>query len=377
MAKESELIGVAEDASRLRARWNTSKGRALRGEILSLIKKRESSWPDLLKELPGSDETNSLDDLRGINLEGQDLAECDLSFTDLSHAIFRGCNLRALSLQGSNLSWADFSASSLAAADMLQVTASYTRFDHANLSAAVMMSSSFAFASFYSANLRSAILDRSDFKSANLAESDLRDIESNETLISKPKNKSITTSTSDHALLESLLSANAIHTRKNLDYWETFRDCAQKVNASVNVLTKVWGHEKRRSQYFDYTFIKLASALLHTSSHATNKTEVLTITAASAVRELNDWYLQRNSSKKHFDPWTVFFENNSRIDIQKDLKRLRNVNMKVARQYFADHMSLRDIAAEDGLSTYKVSGEIREFKDRFEEIMEEREQASG
>lgn len=51
--------------------------------------------------------------------------------------------------------------------------------------------------------------------------------------------------------------------------------------------------------------------------------------------------------------------------------------MKVARQYFADHMSLRDIAAEDGLSTYKVSGEIREFKERFEELMEEREQANG
>lgn len=124
---------------------------------------------------------------------------------------------------------------------MLQVTASYARFDHANLSAAVMMSSSFAFASFYSANLRSAILDRSDFKNANLAESDLRDIESNETLISKPKNNSNTTSTSDHALLENLLSASAFYTRKDPDYWEKFRDCAQKVNSSVNVLTKVWG----------------------------------------------------------------------------------------------------------------------------------------
>lgn len=70
----------------------------------------------------------------------------------------------------------------------------------------------------------------------------------------------------------------------------------------------------------------------------------------------------------------LYFLKNNRIG---HLKSLRDSNMKVARQYFADHMSLRDTAAEYSLPTYKISGEIRAFKDRFEEIMEGKNKQVG
>ena len=51
--------------------------------------------------------------LRGVRLDGLDLANLSFDDCDLSSASLRGCNLRATSFEGANLTFADFSGSDM------------------------------------------------------------------------------------------------------------------------------------------------------------------------------------------------------------------------------------------------------------------------
>ena len=90
----------------LRKRW---EGREkIVSRILELLRKRDDSWPSLIKEIQFTDEVPNGRDLRGVFFKGQDLRlvafkDADLRYSDLCGSDLRGADFETADLRGAQL----------------------------------------------------------------------------------------------------------------------------------------------------------------------------------------------------------------------------------------------------------------------------------
>lgn len=171
------------EISEIRDRWKTTEGIRIKRELLDLLRAGSWDWPDLLVDLPKisipAPRPNFLDDLRGLELQGEMLDGVSLSHSDLSYSIFEACSLKKTSFQGGRLSWANLRKSQVQQADLLQVAADHAVFDDCSLVGAMMLSGDYRNGSFLRADLRRCILNGCRFGGANLAGADFRGAEAN------------------------------------------------------------------------------------------------------------------------------------------------------------------------------------------------------
>jgi hypothetical protein len=85
----------------LRKRW---EGREIIvSHILKLLRKRDNSWPSLIKDIPFVGEVPNGRDLRGLSLAGLDLRSILFKYTDLRYADLRGSDLRGTDFETADL----------------------------------------------------------------------------------------------------------------------------------------------------------------------------------------------------------------------------------------------------------------------------------
>jgi Pentapeptide repeats (9 copies) len=101
----------------LRMRWKTDVGRLHLANLLIAWQAKSIDWPTELPPGYWGESASQLDDLRGLEIYGEELCDLDLSFTDLTQASFINCNLTGTSFQGSNLDSVNFSGSNLTSVD--------------------------------------------------------------------------------------------------------------------------------------------------------------------------------------------------------------------------------------------------------------------
>ncbi|MBI6885069.1 pentapeptide repeat-containing protein [Pseudomonas putida] len=166
------LVLTRSEISEIRDRWKTTEGIRIKRELLDLLRAGSWDWPDLLIDLPKisipASQPNFLDDLRGLELQGEMLDGVSMSHSDLSYSIFEACSLKKASFQGGRLSWANLRQSQMQHADLLQVAADHAVFDGCNLAGAMMLSGDYRNGSFKKADLRRSIMNGCRLMGADL-----------------------------------------------------------------------------------------------------------------------------------------------------------------------------------------------------------------
>lgn len=170
-----------EEIHALQARWTTPEGERVRLRLINALRLKTNDWPEYLKDLPAvsvpAPYPAVLEDLRGLNLEGEDLREFSLCFVDLSYARLNQCSASKIRLQGSLLTGADFSNSDLRWADLLQVVAHNANFEGSNLNNSMMMVGEFCASSFKNASLAGSVLNNAKLNEADLTGVHVGDVE--------------------------------------------------------------------------------------------------------------------------------------------------------------------------------------------------------
>lgn len=167
----------------LAIRWETPKGRELKAKIVADVKhNRGEGLPQILEGFLYVNEVPGGRDLRGITLEGEDLAEgtfgkCDMSWSSLARsnlqrADLRGATLKRADLTDANLSMARFDFADCSRADFSRSSLDGTHFKEARLTGAVfegadVSRASFESASMAKANFRQAKLEQTNFFNAD------------------------------------------------------------------------------------------------------------------------------------------------------------------------------------------------------------------
>lgn len=180
MNSENIVLTISE-ISEVRDRWKTTEGIRIKRELLDLLRAGSWDWPDLLGDLPKisipAPQPSFLDDLRGLELQGEMLDGVSMSHSDLSYSIFEACSLKKACFQGGRLSWANLRQSQMQQADLLQVAADHAVFDDCSLVGAMMLSGDYRNGSFIRTDLRRCVLNGCRFGGANLAGADFNGAE--------------------------------------------------------------------------------------------------------------------------------------------------------------------------------------------------------
>jgi hypothetical protein len=155
--KVTHLCDADVSAEELRARWQKSAIDL----IFDAIHKNEP-LPEVFPKIPIEfcGRKCDIDDLRGIDLSGRKIFECDLSYCDLSFSLFSNSKLRGVHFQYSVISFADFKF-----ADLVEIQASPVDAKGANFSSSRMRGCFFSHSNF-----DGAFFDRSEIVECDFAE---------------------------------------------------------------------------------------------------------------------------------------------------------------------------------------------------------------
>jgi uncharacterized protein YjbI with pentapeptide repeats len=167
----------------LAIRWETPRGREIKGEVLQDLKhNRGERLQEILNGFIYTSEIQDGRDLRCITLEDMDLSDttwrkCDLSWasfkgTQLVRADFRDANLKRANLVESNLTLARFAEADCARTDFSRANLEHANFKEAKLNGAVFVGANCSRCSFDTAiltkcNFVNARLEQANFSNAD------------------------------------------------------------------------------------------------------------------------------------------------------------------------------------------------------------------
>ncbi len=159
-------------------------------ESLKLGKERWNRWrqenPEIQPRLIGCDLRGLIlkeMDLRGVHLNGSNLAQADLFGSDLSGADLRGANLSRVHAAYVNLGGADLSGADLRGSFLVKASLKGARLWGANLAEALLKNTSLERADLAGAHLNFAHLKRVALEGANLSGTSLMGLDLQETYL--------------------------------------------------------------------------------------------------------------------------------------------------------------------------------------------------